>query len=370
MLSLSTFLGACAGPSSPFGKIEPNISDLAKDLARQPANRNESNKDSPDNLDFELEMATDLDFIDIEISPDRQLLHDKSELKITIIDPKGIPSNHKFKIFYDLIDVTESFLKNSHMDISDDHKKMTFTLKNFRLIPAQDNEIIIGYRRSSISPIVYTEYKKPDCNLRESTKLGKIRSFRIDQMTMMNIENVAQDNNLNPNFLAGLVAQESGFNPNAVSFARAIGLTQVTPIAEKHIIKKYPSWPKHEKINTLPIPIVKSLISFGKINQDNEWRLNKKTSLIGGAEYLAYIERYWKKDENIWLLNNFFTDSDHVIDDIILASYNSGPYRVKSSIRRLGKDWVKSHQLKEARKYIKKVKSYCYHFSKSSTEKI
>jgi soluble lytic murein transglycosylase-like protein len=58
---------------------------------------------------------------------------------------------------------------------------------------------------------------------------------------------------------------------------------------------------------------------------------------------------------------------DDLLINLLLASYNSGPYRVKRALIRKGPTWLEAKELREAKKYVKKVKSYCYHFSKNNT---
>ncbi len=354
MLFTLTFL-SCAGPTSPFGKIEPN---LIKSLSQKDKNFRK--------IALVIDQSS-IDKIQITLSPQRQLIHDKSKLKISILDPNGFSPDYKIKVFYDHFDVTESFLSNSKKSLSQNKKSMIFTLDNFRMIPAKENKIIIAYRRNSISPIVYTEYKKPTCRLRVDHKIGNISPFNSNKETIKTLEQIAFNEKINPNFLAGLVAQESGFNSRAVSSSKAIGLTQVTPIAEKQLLKNHPDWPRYEKANHIPIILLKSLIKIGTINAQNEWRLNTQYSLQGGVEFLSYIEQYWKKEENEWLIQKFFGQDKNILNDIILASYNSGPYRVKQSIRKKGLEWRQASFLKEANIYIKKVNSYCYHFANSET---
>ena len=367
MLLLVCFLSSCAGPTSPFGKVEPqfikkvhskiDLSHLDSSSSRKVAQKIQL---APQNIDQ----------IRIKISPDRQRIHAKSHLKIAIYDPEGLSSSFELKIFYDGNDVTDSFVKNSIVERNKENNKITYGLQNFRLIPINTNKIIIGYRRNLISPIVYTEYKKPTCDLRSDEDIENFTLFRNKRKTMSTLRKVAAHKTINPNFLAGLVAQESSFNPNAVSYAKAVGLTQITPIAEKHVVERYPYFPKHKSANKIPVPLLKSLIVAGSINSKNEWRLNEEYSLIGGAEYLEYIENYWNKEENNWILKKIFGDEKKVINDVILASYNSGSFRVKQSIRKKGKEWLKVKELTEANLYVKRVKSYCHHFAKKDEERI
>jgi len=119
----------------------------------------------------------------------------------------------------------------------------------------------------------------------------------------------------------------------------------------------------------LPVPIIRALIELGKINSVNEWRLDRKKSVIGGIEYIKYLENYWKG--NVALIERVYGtnfNQDQVITDLILASYNSGPFRIKTRLIKDGRAWKQSKTILEARKYVGKIKSYCNHFASNIQE--
>ena len=98
-----------------------------------------------------------------------------------------------------------------------------------------------------------------------------------------------------------------------------------------------------------------------EINSKNDWRLDEKKSIEGGILYLNYLSQYWNKTEKEDILSDVFKQ-DIPKTDILLASYNSGAYRVKKSILKNRKDWLFDDSLHEARKYVMNIKSYCYSF--------
>jgi len=371
MMTLLFLLLGCAGPTSPFGAIGPLQNKLAVTLEKAsgplltpvlPATHNErsiaeSFKKTKNN-------------ISIEFFPRRQYLHDKSTLKIKIRDPQGMTSTSSIKVLYDGQNISAVFKKIADFQLSADKTEMLFSIKNFRLIADRENKIVVGYRNSFLSPIIYANYELPVCHYNTHKKILNTKGFKNNLQTLQAIQSIAARNSINPSLLAGLIAQESSFNPLAVSYAKAIGLTQITNLAAIHVNEKYPTWPNHPAMKTFSPLIIKALIKTGTINSDNEWRLDREKSIIGGTEYLQYIESYWELRENRELLTNIFNASEKQITEIILASYNSGPFRVKTSIKKKGKKWVQGKSLREARKYINKVKSYCYHFSELSFNKI
>ena len=57
-------------------------------------------------------------------------------------------------------------------------------------------------------------------------------------------------------------------------------------------------------------------------------------------------------------------DRDENLTALILASYNSGAARVKRAVQSEKVQWKTHHSLKEAVNYLKRVSSFCYHYTK------
>ena len=199
--------------------------------------------------------------------------------------------------------------------------------------------------------------------------LGQDRILKKIPKSVRNaVEAISSDEGVNPSLVAGLIAQESAFNPMAVSSAKAIGLTQVTELAGKHVLATYKDYPTYPNLNEYSVPMIKTLIVTGEVNSDNEWRLNPQTSIKGGIHYLKFVENYWLKKNNRLLMLEHYKNENEILDDLILASYNSGPFRVKTALSKKGTNWLQSDKLGEARKYVRKVKSYCYHFAANNSK--
>lgn len=181
------------------------------------------------------------------------------------------------------------------------------------------------------------------------------------------IDTTASKSKYNPSLLAGIVAQESGFDPKAVSWAKALGLTQVTPLAEEEIIKGHTNWPRYPNLNDMSFLKIKTKILTGEITAQKEWRLNPEYSLRGGISYLTYLNEYWSMPDNMKVVKSLPGDEEINLSRVILASYNSGAARVKSIIKKKKVKWLEHESLKEAYKYIHKVSSYCYHFSQGAS---
>lgn len=336
------WLVACVGPTTPFGAINPFQSPTTENSRA---------------------LASSSEITQIYFHPSRQVLHGSSDLSIEIKDKHFIPYEYDIRIYHNSYDVTQEFLSQSHQFRSRDGKQLIFTLKNFRLKALDPNKIKVVFQKDQNSQI-QAYYKPPLCSLFESRHLASVQPFKPPQKYLTMIESVAKTANYNPSLLAGIVAQESGFNPKAVSWAKAIGLTQMTPLAEQEVIENYKDWPRHPGINDLTYVTLKSKIYLGEIDNSSEWRLDPEKSLQGGVAYINYLTQYWGMENNLKIIDSLPGDPKINFSEVVLASYNSGAARVKSVLLEDGENWKKNSSLKEAIKYLKKVSSFCFHFAK------
>jgi hypothetical protein len=335
-------LASCAGPMTPFG-AQTNIK---KDPTTTPSF----------NRSLALRSPAQIDEMGIDFWPPRQNWHDAHSLEVIITDPNGIPNGRKISLFYNQMDVTKSFLKLAREEMSIDKTQLRLVFDDLRLLADRDNAIAAIYRRDLFSEPVANIYQDPECPMGSiSMSVLDPRDFAHRARVMRLVTKRAKKAGINPSFVAGVIAQESGFNYRAVSSAGAIGLTQITSLAEAQILDPEDKWPRFPGLSSMPSSLIKMAISTGQANSKNEWRLNEDLSIEGGIRYLNYLEDYWSRSKDLMVYARQ--------EDIILASYNSGPARVKRAITRYGVEWKKSPELSEARKYVGKVKSYCYHFS-------
>lgn len=363
---LSVFvLSSCAGPMNPFGATTVNM--LLNDKTPGASRSISSTIKAQNDILQEDEIAKSQP-VSITYFPERQNLHDTHDIFI-IVNSKSVELNpNQLRVYWNHIDITESFQSIKDVFYSD-KETMIVKLKDIRLLPFIDNDITTYYQTKKDNRIYTKNYKKPECGLNEQTNVAHTGSFKVKQSFLNSVEKISQDNKINPNFILALIAQESGFNPKSVSYAKAIGLTQVTELANVHIRKEHKTWKSDKRINSLPVPIIRAMIKMGKINERNEWRLDKKKSVIGGIEYIKYLVSYWDANSN--LLEKVYGpnyNKEKIYTDLILASYNSGPYRIKSKLIQDGISWKSSETIMEARKYIGKIKSYCNYFSNINQE--
>lgn len=343
---------SCAGPMNPFGAVEryPWEASRPPKLVGMGDNKKVKN-----------------DSFHISFSPSKQVWHDATKLIITIYDKKGIPADFQWSLLYGVNDITEQIHKLARFDFID-QSTLNIVIPNLRLLPDRENNIAVVYRRNLLTDPIVTRYTEPNCKI--FFKLDKKKRSYVRRPIHLKskwpildmVEKVSVEKNINPGLMAALVAQESNFNPHAVSWARAIGLTQITSLAEKHVVLEHKEWPQYAGISRFGVVRLKALIYLGRINSQNEWRLDVEKSIRGGIEYINVLKDYWAQDYNLAKLKSIYPDNhSEVYEDIILASYNSGPYRVKNALEKHKKNWLEANSLENAKKYVGKIKSYCYH---------
>lgn len=340
-------LEGCAGPHTPLGAIwslnpTPVLADHAEEAQRQ---------DDP------LRPTPPV----IQVSPNKQVLHGPSPVKLLIRDPVGDLKNFDLAVRYDGYDVSRSFLIQSKL--RQFFKDSTLTIENpvIRLPASKEHIIEFSYRNSS-GGTAYARFESPTCNAFRRTRVTNTAGFKPTPEMLQQIASAAEEEGFNPAFFTGLIAQESQFNPRTVSWAKAIGLTQVTSSAESEVVQRHEGWPRYPGIDEMSVDRVKILVRSGKINAANEWRLNSKMSIRGGATFIKLVTQRWSTEANQARIRALFSDPDTAMTQLILASYHSGYARVSAALDRRGKDWLKSYELKEARKYVNTIFSYCNHF--------
>ena len=349
-------LAACAGPTTPLGapnSLDGETRDQPKPHAKRAIVTDPVAQSTGPSL---------------QLKPDRQVFHDKSDLQITVQDPLGVPDDHRLQITYNGFDVTSSFMEGSERRYLDNGTKLQIRLNRLRLNTTRGHDIAIRYYRHNRWMSASTQLDPPECLIGDSERIRTTGKFHPPSKWLTRIRKSSEQYSINAGLITGLIAQESGFNPRALSSSKGLGLTQVTPVADTEIADEHPEWPRHEAVEDLPVAILRSMISSGRVTGANDWRLDPERSIQGGASYLSYIERYWQQDSNATRVRETFEDANSASSEIILASYNSGISRVSNALREYGPWYLNSPDLRAARKYVRNVASYCYHFSHEGLE--
>ncbi len=340
-LLASGLLLGCAGPISPFGGLDVW---------------------SGDGEMFWLD-STEMNASDFSLYPRRQVLHRPSNLKIAFnLVETNSKEKPQLKVIYNRKDVTNTFLKSAKMreETENSEKQIQYVFNKLILKPDRKHKIDVYWREKKSESYSHLTYLPPECALNSSLRMTSTAPFFPKQEYITTIKSIALSQQLNPSLLAGLIAQESGFVPTRISYAKAVGLTQVTSIADEEIRKLRPDWNSDPRIDKLSVSEVENLILNKEIGKSQDWRLDPAQAIEGGALYLNYLINYWNLPENKSLLS---LNPKTKTTAVILASYNSGAARVKSKIKANGEHWLDNSELKEAFKYVNSVVSYCYHFS-------
>jgi len=299
--------------------------------------------------------------IKVTTQPERKIFHSNFDLKIKVSNPYGFKPNFKYQIVYNG-HILNRWWKQELIELNKTHTEATITFKNISLLPGLRNDIKFLYYESDSSPPIVYEFGGPECRIDRFHEIAETTPFSLKESFIEILESTSKKQKINPTLLAALVAQESSFNAKALSINKALGLTQVTPLADIDIRLQKPEWSSYPEYHKLSYLDLKYKVYKGVINAKNDWRLDKTKSVEGGAVYLNQLLSYWSADYN----QNFLKDHFKTVPmtDIILASYNSGPTRVKRNIKKYNKEWIWSNELKEARKYVMNIKSYCYKFKR------
>jgi hypothetical protein len=347
---MSFALAGCAGPMSPFGAID-GFGHKAKRFFTQIL---------PPTGDGAL----------VQFSPARQVLHRSSPFSIIIEDPEGVPENFELTLTYNGQDVTSQFLARAERGYLDPLKRqLKLTSKSLRLLPERDNLIYVSYRRDEKHEPSVRQFAPPSCSAFEPERgLASLPEFKPGPGVLDSINRYSGARHLNPYLVAGLIAQESSFDPRALSRSKAIGLTQITALGEGEVIKRAGEWPRSPEVNEMSLLELRLAILTGKLHAGNEWRLNPDLSVRGGVEYLDYIAGYWQRPDKREQVDKYLGATDLAFSELILASYNSGPARVSEALERKGSDWIHDEELTEARRYVRRVSSFCDHFPRGQDE--
>ena len=343
-----TFLAGCAGPMTPFGSVS-----VFGERAEKEGDR---------------EIASELDLLSgprVRFTPQRQVLHGKAPFTVVIEDPEGVPDDYRFRLTYNGIDISEKFLAKAERIYDPSRRQVKLTTKVLRIIADRENKIRASYWRSEDAKAVSARFLPPICSAFQTAQtIEDTPGFNAPKRMLAFINEHAIEKSLNPHFVAGLIAQESAFDPRAISKNKALGLTQITSLGEAELLKTpVGNWPRYPGLAEMPLPVLKMAIVNGEVNSKNEWRLDPALSILGGVEYLTYLTGYWSRSDKRTLVEQTLGSSEATMGEVLLASYNSGAARVSQAIERKGKAWLEDEELGEARKYVKRVVSYCDYFS-------
>ncbi len=332
-------LAGCVGPSTPLGAVDRSAEgpEAAARPSAAPASPGEPAR--------------------ILFSPAYQQVHGPYTWQVVVVDPAAgdRPDASRLRVFYNGLEVTESARFQFRVDYrragEQAGEALLLEMPHLRLRPLDDHEIVVEYTTAQGRPIS-SRYPFPAVqDLEGEEELASTGPFSVEGRVLEAVYEASRHYRLNPVLLVALIAQESSFNPNALSKARALGLTQVTHLAERDIVRAFPDWPRYPEIQTFSRRKLGRLIPR-VIHGGNEWRLDPVKSVWGGAHYLAYL----RANRSTVLLAG--EDRERVLAEASLAAYNSGLNRTLYWILRHRDRWLDQDNAREAKRYVRKILSY------------
>ncbi len=299
----------------------------------------------------------------IEFYPPYQQVHAPYSWRVVIRDPmsESVPDPTQVRIFYNDLAVSESarflFVAEPRFDPRDGTGELILEMSKVRLGILDEHQIRVEYTTTS-GKIISNHYEFPRItNFEKEEEVADTGPFDADPEILNIIYNASREFSVNPVLLAALIAQESGFNPYALSKAKALGLTQVTHLTERDIIKRFKDWPRYPGIRKYSRRSLRKLIPK-EINGENEWRLDPVKSIWGGAYYLSYLRDRVTHQSNAKYLIQVEGEHEQVVTEAVLAAYNSGLNRTLYLMGRYGNKWLEYRKIQEAKSYIRKIMSF------------
>ena len=305
--------------------------------------------------------------VKVRFDPPRQVVHGSKPMSVLINDPDGVQKDFRMLVLYNDLDVTQSFMHQAKLEYRERGREVKIRIPSVRLSDGGENRIEILYQTAR-GELVSANYQTAQCSVVDRKPVLRTDEFDPGEWLLSMIDRVSKENEINPSLTAGLIAQESGFDSRRVSWARALGLTQVTPVADDELLKMKPHWPRYPGVNSLPPGLLKLMVMAGSVNERNDYRLNAELSVRGGLAFAKMLFDRWSSQDNQARIAKIYPDAELGRTQLILASYNSGYTRVSQALTRYGADWLSAPDLKEAHRYVNRIFSYCDDFSQSNTE--
>jgi hypothetical protein len=194
---------------------------------------------------------------------------------------------------------------------------------------------------------------------------------------------------LNPNFVAALIAKESGFDPRATSAVPANGIAQMTHIADldlRIISREAPAfrwmhdevarWPRAAAVHDSAARKSRtdSLLARGALNARTEYLFDPRLALRGSLFWLRILAAVWTEDE--WpgqhaalargKLARGSTLSESDLLALVTVSYNQGHPYVADLVSRHGRDWTR-HLNAESADYLERITRYTGIFQRAAS---
>jgi membrane-bound lytic murein transglycosylase F len=227
-------------------------------------------------------------------------------IRLSVLEEKGnsdffVSKVNSGEIEYTVVDKVAAMVNASYyndidieLEISPKTEVAWAVRKNAPLLQSEINQWIINKTKSGYIRTLYAKYFQNSRNNHyrsnsSFSSLGGNKISQYDDLIKKGAENLGWDWRM----LASLVYKESGFDTTATSYAGATGLLQLMPV---------------------------TLERFGVTNPNDPVQ-----SLMGGVNYLKYLDKFWKErvpesNERIkFILSSYNIGHGHVLDAWNLA---------------------------------------------------
>lgn len=193
---------------------------------------------------------------------------------------------------------------------------------------------------------------------------------------------------VNPNFVAALMAKESGFDPTVTSGVPANGIAQMTAVADadlRIIARDAPAWrwmwdevrrwPRSPAVHdsTARKSRTDSLVASGQLGPRTEYLFDPRTSTRASLFWLRVLAHMWTEDQWPGLYGTMaraqlagghpLSESDLLA--LVTVSYNQGHPYVADLVRRYGRGWT-LHLNEESADYLERISRYTTIFQRAA----
>ncbi|HAZ12456.1 MAG: hypothetical protein A2X86_16850 [Bdellovibrionales bacterium GWA2_49_15] len=360
-------LASCAGPYNavgPYSAYTRGPTFSAQQINIPPNSIDSFLIQTPENSHMRSPAHFSSSRANITFSPDKMLFNTDTPLAITIRSATPLSKNYEIIASLNGQDVTAQAKR-----VISNPKILTLYFNSAYFQKKLDYTFAVFFRNSPNDSWSDAVLEEAGCSLSAQDQFFFPKSRSGKYAVISYVELMSRKNNLNPSLIYGLINQESSFNPKAFSPKMAVGLTQMTLRAARQVAMAGPEWPIYENLESLPFIEGKFLIETGQIHGDMDWRLGPEKSIEGGIAYLRYLSDFWAK--YLKGLNNSSSsqtlDREKSMCNLVLASYNLGPARLKSIL----KESAESQQTEwnKIRPYLRSIKTDCFQTSRGHYEK-
>lgn len=280
-------------------------------------------------------------------------------------------NNNNWKIFYQGNDVS-AFFEISPQSTKDE--AIIESKEEFQLpyLPNAEisSELVVEWKSQNQTQAFL--WPLPTCqvffkdNVGRQNNLRSMGQFQEKAEIFTRLERAAKENNINPNFYAGILAAVSQMDSNTISENKKIGLAQI-PFIEAILVSKDKShWPKSKRIENSPTFLLRLLLNFSLIDSETDWRLNVEKSLLAGAEYLKYINTFWSESDYKDLPQNL----PQIYSKIVAGSYILGPNAILDLYKTYGDKFEELNSYSKTRELVDLAFGHCVEFSSEKNENI